>query len=73
MDEEEERAGVGMIGDSSNSPSIGAEISPSRVVVVVGGADDVEMVVAYDRLGPAIEQGLTIEIGRVEEVLDRRV
>lgn len=72
MDEEEERVGVGIIGDSSNSPSIGAEISPSRVVVVVG-ADDVEMVVAYDRLGPAIEQGLTIEIGRVEVVLDRRV
>jgi hypothetical protein len=35
MEEEEERVGVGIMGDSSNSPSIGAETSPSRVVVVV--------------------------------------
>lgn len=70
MEEEEERVGVGIIGDSSNCPSSGAEISPSRVVVVV--VDD-GLIVAYDRLGPAIEQGLTIELGReVMVVLERR-
>lgn len=40
MEEEEERVGVGIIGDSSNSSSIGAETSPSRVVVVVDVVDD---------------------------------
>jgi len=39
MDEEEERVGVGIIGDSSNSSSMGAETSPSRVVVVVVAVD----------------------------------
>jgi hypothetical protein len=34
MEEEEERIGVGIMGDSSNSPSMGADTSPSRVVVV---------------------------------------
>ena len=42
MEEEEERVEVGMMGDSSNSPSMGAETSPSRVVVVV--VDDELMV-----------------------------
>lgn len=71
MEEDEERVGVGIIGDSSNSPSSGAEISPSRVVVVVVVDDG--LIVAYDRLGPAIEQGLTIELGReVMVVLERR-
>ena len=35
MEEEEERVGVGIMDDSSKSPSMGAETSPSRVVVVV--------------------------------------
>jgi len=44
MDEEEVRVGVGIIGDSSNSSSMGAETSPSRVVVVVVTVD--ELIVA---------------------------
>jgi len=35
MEEEEIRVRVGIMGDSSNSPSMGAETSPSRVVVLV--------------------------------------
>jgi len=37
MDEGEERVGVGVMGDSSNSPSMGAETSPSRVAVFDDG------------------------------------
>jgi len=37
MDEEEDRVGVGIMGDSSNPPSMGAETFPSRVVVFDDG------------------------------------